>query len=104
MENPSINDIGNGNSFLRNNNVNDNVGRKRTRDEIRRADRIADTVCRKIGSRGAREFYCKAAYELSEDQIYSCVELAQRKGRTPVKYLSWLLSEELRRTNRASRS
>ena len=94
-----INDIVNGYSFERNNN--DIVQRPKSRQEIERADRIADIVCRKIGSSGARAFYCKAAYELSEDQIYSCVEKAL-KGRCPVKYLSWLLSHQLR-TN-ASRS
>ena len=99
MNSPSLNDIVNGYSSKRNNN--DNVQRPKTRDQIERADRIADTVCRKIGSTGARAFYCKAAYELSEDQIYSCVEIAL-KGRCPVKYLSWLLSHQLR-TN-ASRS
>ena len=84
-----INDIVNEYSFKRNNN--DIVQRPKSRQEIERADRIADIVCRKIGSSGARAFYCKAAYELSEDQ-----------GRCPVKYLSWLLSHQLR-TN-ASRS
>ena len=92
MGNPSINDIVNGYSFKRNNNV--NVQRPKTRQEIERADRIADIVCRKIGSSGARAFYCKAAFELSEDQIYSLVEKAL-KGRCPVKYLSWLLSHQL---------
>ena len=92
MGNPSINDIVNGYSFKRNNNV--IVQRPKTRQEIERADRIADIVCRKIGSKDARAFYCKAAYELSEDQIYSLVEKAL-KGRCPVKYLSWLLSHQL---------
>lgn len=94
----SINDIVNENFLKRKSNVNDNVDRKRSREEIQRADRIADNVCRKIGSSGARAFYCKAAYQLSEDTIYSCVETAL-KGRDPVKYLSWLLSHELRSKN-----
>ncbi len=94
----SINDIVNDYSYKRNNNVNDNVDRPKSRAELQRADMIADTVCRKIGSTGARAFYCKAAYALSEDTIYGCVEKAL-KGRCPVKYLSWLLSQELRRTN-----
>ena len=92
MGNPSINDIVIGYSSKRNNN--DIAQRPKTRQEIERADRIADIVCRKIGSSGARAFYCKAAYELSEDQIYSLVEKAL-KGRCPVKYLSWLLSHQL---------
>ena len=101
MGKPSTNDIDIGNFPLGNNN--DNVRKRKSREDIARADRIADYICRKMGSDGAREFYCKAAYSLSEDQIFSCLETAQRKGRDPIKYLSWLLSNELRRTN-ANRS
>lgn len=101
MGKPSTNDIDIGN-FLSGNN-NDNVRKRKSREDIARADRIADYICRKMGNDGAREFYCKAAYSLSEDQIFSCLEIAQRKGRDPIKYLSWLLSNELRRTN-ANRS
>lgn len=91
----SINDIVNDIPFKRNYNVNDNVGRHRTPAEV---DRIADYVCKKIGSTEARAFYCKAAYQLSENKIYVCVEMAL-KGREPRKYLSWLLSQELRGNN-----
>lgn len=101
MEKPSTNDNDIEHSSLRNNNDNDNdnVGKRRSSAEIARADRIADYVCQRMGSNSAREFYCKAAYTLSEDQIIRCMETAQRKGRNPIKYLSWLLSNELRRTN-----
>lgn len=101
MEKPSTNDNDIEDSSLRNNSGIDNVniGRRRSSAEIARADRIADYICQKIGSNRAREFYCKAAYRLSEDQIIKCMEIAQRKGRDPIKYLSWLLSNELRRTN-----
>lgn len=95
----SLNDIVNDYSSLRNTNVNDNVEKQRkSQHEIDRADRIADYLCKKIGSRDARAFYCKASYYLSEDTIYRCLEIAL-KGRVPVKYLSWLLKNELRRTN-----
>lgn len=84
----SLNDIVNEVSLKRkyNVNVNDNDERPKTPEQIVRADRIADKVCEMIGATGARAFYCKAAYQLSEDQIYRCVEIAQ-KGRSPVKYL-----------------
>ena len=95
----SINDIVNEVSLKRKYNVNDNDERPKTPEQIDRADRIADKVCEMIGATGARAFYCKAAYQLSEDQIYRCVEIAQ-KGRSPVKYLSWLLKHELRRASR----
>lgn len=94
-----INDIVNEVSLKRNHNVNDNDKRPKTPEQINRADRIADKVCEMIGATDARAFYCKAAYQLSEDQIYRCVEIAQ-KGRSPVKYLSWLLKHELRRASR----
>ena len=101
----SLNDIVNDYSSKRNYNVNDNVAKERHSPEERaRADRIADYLCSKIGSRGARAFYCKAAYQLSDDVIYDCLEKA-KKGRSPVKYLSWLLKQNLgpKNTN-ASRS
>lgn len=96
----SINDIVNEISFKRNNN--DNVGRRKAQAEIERADRLADYACVKIGSRGAREFYCKAAYELSDAIFIDCVETAVNKGRNPTKYLSWLLSYQLRSKNSRS--
>ena len=79
-------------------NNNDNVGRRKTQAEIEGADRLADYACEKNGSRGAREFYCKAAYKLSENKMYVCAEIAL-KGREPAKYLPWLLSQELRGDN-----
>lgn len=99
MEIQPIGDIVNGISFKRNNN--DNVGRRKTQAEIDRADRLADYACDKIGSRGARTFYCKAAYELSDAEFVDCVETAM-KGRDRIKYLSWLLSHQLRSKNSRS--
>ena len=55
-------------------------------------------ICEMIGSTDARAFYCKAAYKLSENKMYVCAEIAL-KGREPAKYLSWLLSQELRGNN-----
>lgn len=93
----SINDIVNEVSLKRNYNVNDNVDKLKTPEQIDRADCIADKVCQMIGSTGARAFYCKAAYRLSEDKIYSCVEIA-KKGRDPLRYLSWLLKHEIKKS------
>lgn len=92
----SLNDIVNDYSSKRKYNANDNVTKERySPEEIARADRIADYLCDKIGSRGARVFYCEAAYHLSEDVIYDCLEIALKKGRNPLKYLSWLLKQNL---------
>lgn len=79
----SFNDIVNDYSLKRNYNANDNVGRRKTPAEV---DRIADKVCKMIGSTDIRAFYCKAAYKLSENKMYVCAEIAL-KGREPAKYL-----------------
>lgn len=94
----SLNDIVNEVSLKRKYNVKDNDERPKTPEQIDRADRIADKVCEMIGATGARAFYCKAAYKLSENKMYVCTEIAL-KGREPAKYLSWLLSQELRGNN-----
>lgn len=96
----AIGDIVNETSLKRNNN--DNVGRCKTQAEIERADRLADYACEKNGSHGAREFYCKAAYDLSDAIFIDCVETAINKGRNPAKYLSWLLSYQLGSKNSRS--
>ena len=57
---------------------------------------------KKNGSHGAREFYCKAAYDLSDAIFIDCVETAINKGRNPAKYLPWLLSYQLRSKNNRS--
>jgi hypothetical protein len=88
-----INDIVNDLPFKKNYNV--NVGSRKTPAEV---DRIIDKVCEMISSTGSRAFYCKAAYKLSENKMYMCAEIAL-KGREPAKYLSWLLSQELRENN-----
>ena len=76
---------------------NDNDNRNRAIDER------ADAVCRKMGNSGdeiAFKLYCKAFNHLSEATVWDCVELASSKGRTPVKYLSWLLRQELIKVNK----
>ena len=76
---------------------NDNDNRNRAIDER------ADAVCRKMGNSGdeiAFKLYCKAFNHLSEATVWDCVELASSKGRTPVKYLSWLLRRELIKVNK----
>ena len=97
MEIPSINDIVNGNSSKKNNNVYDNVS-----DRVRSVDYKAQYLCQKMGNeddRIAYKLYCKAFYVLTEDKVWRLYELAQNKGRDPAKYLSWLLSNEIRRAS-----
>ena len=97
MEIPSINVIVSGNSSKKNNNVYVNVS-----EHVRSVDSKAEHLARKIGNEDneiAYKLYCKAFYVLSEDKIWSLYELAQKKGRDPAKYLSWLLSNEIRRAS-----
>ena len=98
MEIPSINDIVNDHSSKKNYNVYDNVS-----DRVRSVDTKAQHLARKFGNEGneiAYKLYCKAFYVLSDDEVWRLYELAQRKGRNPTKYLSWLLSNEIRRASR----
>lgn len=98
MEIPSINDIVSGNSSRKNINVYDNVS-----DRVRSVDCLARRLSEKMGNednRVAYKLYCKAFYVLSEDKVWRLYELVQNEGRDPAKYLSWLLSNEIRRASR----
>ena len=71
-------------------------------DRCRQIDLDAMAVCRKMGNEGDRiafKLYCKAFYHLAPVTIWDSVELAKEKGRSPVKYLSWLLTKELEKCN-----
>lgn len=98
MEIPSINVIVSGSSSKKNNNVYVNVS-----ERVRSVDAKAEHLARKIGNQDneiAYKLYCKAFYVLSEDKVWRLYELAQNKGRDPAKYLSWLLSNKIRRASR----
>ena len=41
-----------------------------------RVDNIADHLVRKFGAPGSRNFFCKCAWKLSEDDIWSAYEQA----------------------------
>ncbi len=88
--------IANGNFLKGNNNDNDKGEIKRNR-----VDSLATHCSEKMGNRGDRvayKLYCKAFYNLSENCVWQCVELAKDKGRSPTKYLSWLLTRELNKS------
>lgn len=74
---------------------------------IRQVDQKAAYVASRMKNTGdvvAYKLYCKAFYMLSEATIMDCVELALERGKDPARYLSWLLSNEIRRTKTTSRS
>lgn len=65
----------------RNNNVNDNVRK------AEKVDRIADNLVRKFQAPNSRNFFCKCAWKLSENDIWTAYEQANsEKVRFPLKY------------------
>lgn len=69
-------------------NVNDNVRHKSTINErAADVDRIADHLVRKFQAPGSRNFFCKCAWRLSEDDIWTAYEQAHGpKIKFPLKY------------------
>lgn len=53
----------------------------------RRVDNIADHLVRKFDAPNSRNFFCKCAWKLSEDEIWTTYEQAHRpKVNEPLKY------------------
>jgi len=78
-----------------NNNVNGNNGGVERLIGYNTQDAIADKLCKELNNPQYRAFYCKVAYKLSEAQIWNTLEQA-KKGRSPAKYFSWLVSKQMR--------
>lgn len=56
-------------------------------NRARRVDHIADHLVKKFQSPGSRNFFCKCAWKLSEDEIWSTYEQAHsEKIKSPLKY------------------
>lgn len=52
-----------------------------------RVDRIADNLIRKFKAPGSRGFFCKCAWRLSEDEIWTIYEQAHKpKVKSSLKY------------------
>ena len=52
-----------------------------------KVDHIADHLVRKFGAPSSRNFFCKCAWKLSEDDIWSAYEQAHGpKVKSPLKY------------------
>lgn len=50
-------------------------------------DRIADYLVKKFQAPGSRKFFCKCAWKLSEDDIWTTYERAHKPGvDEPLKY------------------
>lgn len=59
-----------------------------------KADTIADKLCERLGNYQYRAFYCKVAYQLSEAQIWTSLEIALT-GDNPAKYFTWLIKRQM---------
>lgn len=58
-----------------------------------RVDRIADHLVQKFNAPGSRDFFCKCAWKLSENEIWSAYEQAHGpKVKSPLKYFIALCS------------
>ncbi len=56
-------------------------------DRARSVDGIADHLVRKFKAPGSRQFFCKCAWKLSEDEIWTAYEQANgAKVKFPLKY------------------
>ena len=88
---------------VRENNVNDNdkVEVRPTNRISERAmdvDRIADHLVRKFQAPNSRNFFCKCAWKLSEDDIWTAYELAHSpRVKVPLKYFISLCQIKLSR-------
>lgn len=73
-------------SKTNNNNVNDNEQAKNL---------IAQKLVDKLDNPDGWLFYCKVAWRLPENIVWSNLELAQDKGRDPKVYFSWLCKRSM---------
>lgn len=57
--------------------------------KIKRADRIADRLVGKLGAPECRSFFCKCAYQLSENEIELLLENATKPSiKSPKHYFT----------------
>ena len=62
-----------------------------------RVDRIADHLVSKFNAPNSRNFFCKCAWKLSEDEIWTAFEKSHRDGiDTPLKYFITLCLIKMR--------
>lgn len=59
--------------------------------KVARVDRIADHLVRKFDAPNSRNFFCKCAWKMSEDEIWALYEKAHApKINSPLKYFIFL--------------
>lgn len=63
-----------------------------------KVDRVADHLVRKFKAPGSRNFFCKCAWRMSEDEIWSTFEQANGpKIKCPLKYFITLCSIKMKK-------
>lgn len=63
-----------------------------------RVDRIADHLVKKFEAPGSRDFFCKCAWNMSEDEIWTTYERAHKPGvDSPLKYFIFLCTLKMER-------
>lgn len=70
---------------------------------VNRVDRIADHLVEKFNAPQSRNFFCKCAWNMSEDEIWTIYEQAHKpKIEFPLKYFVFLctLKMEQKRKNK----
>lgn len=73
-----------------------NEGKKKRTS--RQVDNIADKLVRDFNAPNCRAFFCKCAWKLSEDDIWTTKEYACRPGITsPLKYFVHVCSDKMKR-------
>lgn len=81
-------------------NVNDNVSRSSTKERARMVDNIADHLVYKFKAPNSRNFFCKCAWKLSEDDIWTAYEKAHSpKIEYPLKYFITLCQIKMSKTS-----
>lgn len=65
----------------------------RKNERANKVDHIADHLVRKFGAPGSRNFFCKCAWNMSENDIWCAYEQAHNpKIKYPLKYFITLCS------------
>lgn len=72
--------------------------KKRNKKNARQVDAIADKLVQVFNAPKSRPFFCKCAWKLSEDDIWTTKEYACRSGiESPIKYFVSVCSEKMKR-------
>jgi hypothetical protein len=67
--------------------------------KVTRVDHIADHLVRKFNAPNSRNFFCKCAWKMSEDEIWTIYEKAHApKIRSPLKYFIFLCTLKMSRS------